>query len=74
MGGEGTQVSLVWVHAQSLSRIDSLGIHGRQAPLPMGSSRQEYWVGLPFSPPGDLLDPGIEPRSPALAGRFFTTA
>ena len=32
-----------------------------QAPLSMGLSRQEYWSGLPFPPPGDLLDPGIEP-------------
>ena len=38
----------------------------RQAPLSMGFSRQEYWSGLPFPSPGDLLDPGIEPRSPAL--------
>ena len=38
-----------------------------------GFSRQEYWSGLPFPSPGHLLDPGIEPRSPALAGRFFTT-
>ena len=34
----------------------------RQAPLSMGSSRQEYWSGLPFSSPGDLPDPGIEPH------------
>ena len=43
----------------------------------MGFSRQEYWSGLPFPPPGDLPDPGIEPTSlmsPALAGRFFTTS
>ena len=33
---------------------------------PMGFSRQEYWSGLPFPSPGDLPDPGIEPRSPAL--------
>jgi len=39
----------------------------------MGLSRQEYWSGLPFPTPGDLSDPGIEPTSPALAGRFFTT-
>ena len=39
----------------------------------MGSPGQEYWSGLPFPPPGDLLDSGIEPKSPALAGRFFTT-
>ena len=37
-----------------------------QAPLSMGFSRQECWSGLPFPPPGDLPDPGIEPRSPAL--------
>ena len=44
-----------------------------QAPLSMAFPRQEYWSGLPFPPPGDLPDPGIEPASPALAGRFFTT-
>ena len=37
-----------------------------QAPLSMGFSRQEYWGGLPFPSPGDLPNPGIEPRSPAL--------
>ena len=37
-----------------------------QAPLSMGFSRQEYWSRLPFPSPGDLPDPGIEPRSPAL--------
>ena len=37
-----------------------------QAPLSLGFSRQEYWSGLPFPSPGDLSDPGIEPRSPAL--------
>ena len=37
-----------------------------QASLSMGFSRQEYWSGLPFPSPGDHLDPGIEPRSPAL--------
>ena len=31
----------------------------------MGLSRQEYWSGLPFCPPGDLPNPGIEPKSPA---------
>ena len=34
-----------------------------QAPLSMEFSRQEYWRGLPFPSPGDLPDPGIEPRS-----------
>ena len=37
-----------------------------QVPLSMGFSRQEYWSGLPCPPPGDLPDPGVEPRSPAL--------
>ena len=37
-----------------------------QAPLSMGFSRQECWSGLPFPSPGDLPDPGIEPRSPTL--------
>ena len=39
----------------------------------MGFPSQEHWSGVPFSSPGDLLDPGIEPESPALAGGFFTT-
>ena len=39
---------------------------GRQAPLSMGFSRQEYWSGLPCPPPGDLPHPGIKPGSPAL--------
>ena len=43
-----------------------------QAPLSMGFPRQEYWSGLSFPSPGDLPDPGIEPMSPAWAGRFFT--
>ena len=41
----------------------------------MGVSRPEYWSGLPFPPPGDLSDPGIEPKtpaSPALQADSFT--
>ena len=45
----------------------------QQAPLSMGFSRQEYWSGLPFPPPGDLPDPRIKLMSSALVGRFFTT-
>ena len=48
-----------------------------QAPLSVGFSRQEYWSGLPFPPPGDLLNPGIEPMSlmsPAVAGGFLITS
>ena len=39
----------------------------------MGFSRQKYWSGLPFSPPGDLPDPETGPVSPALSGGFFNT-
>ena len=48
-----------------------------QAPLSMGSSRQEHWSGLPCLSPGGLADPGVKPMSlvsPALAGRFFTAS
>ena len=54
--------------SESVSRSivsSSLRPH-EQAPLFMGFSRQQYWSGLPFPSPGDLLDPGIEPGSPAL--------
>ena len=47
-----------------------------QAPLSVEFSRQEYWSGLPFPPPGDPPNPGIKPESPAspaLAGGCFTT-
>ena len=37
-----------------------------QTPPSMGFPRQEYWNGLPFPSPGDLPNPGIKPRSPAL--------
>ena len=54
---------------KSLSRVQlfaTLWTVAHQAPLSTGFSRQEYWSGLPFSSPGNLPDPGIEPRSPAL--------
>ena len=53
----------VRVHVSHSVMFDSLSIE---------FSRQEYWGGLPFPSPGDLPDPGIKPRSPTLAGRFFT--
>ena len=52
----------------------TLWIVARQAPLFTEFSRQEHWSRLPFPPPGDLLDPGIEPTFPALADGFFITA
>ena len=42
-----------------------------QAPLSMAVSQQEHWSGLPFPSLGDLLDPGMEPKSSIKAGRFF---
>ena len=44
-----------------------------QAPPSVGFSRQEYWSRLPFPSPGDLPDPGIEPRSPAFQADALTS-
>ena len=44
-----------------------------QALLSMGFSKQEYWSGLPFPSPGDLPDPGIKPKSPALQAGSLPT-
>ena len=55
--------------------VESDSTAARKDPLSMGFSRQEYWRGLPFPPPGDLSGSGIEPASPVplvLAGGFFT--
>ena len=57
------------VKVKSLSRVRLFAnpwTVAHQAPLSMGLSRQEYWSGLPFPPPGDLTNQRIEPRSPAL--------
>ena len=57
------------VHAQSLSHVQLFATPETvacQAPLSMGFSRQEYPSGLPFPSPGDPLDKGIKPQSPAL--------
>ena len=65
------------MHAQSVSRFRLFATPwtiAHQVHLSMGFSRQEYWYRLPCSPPGDLPDLGIEPMSPALAGRFFTSS
>ena len=52
--------------AQSYTTLCDPLIVARPAPLSMQFSRQEYWSGLPFPSAGDLPNPGIEPRSPAL--------
>ena len=60
---------------KSLSRVRLFATPwtvAQQAPLSMGFSRQEHWSGLPFPPPGDLPDSGIEHRSPALQADALT--
>jgi len=57
-----------WICVQSLSHVQLFATPwtvALQAPLSMEFSRQEYWSGLPFPPPGDLPNPGIESASPA---------
>ena len=59
----------VWSEAKSLSRVRLFATPrtmAYQAPLSMRFSRQECWSVLPSPSPGDLPDPGIEPRSPSL--------
>ena len=72
----------VWVHVLCVSHsvmsdsFATLWTVACQSPLSKEFSRQEYWSGVPFPLPGDLLDPGIKPMSLAslaLAGEFFTT-
>ena len=67
----------VHVHAQLCPTLCHLWTVADQNAQSMGFPRQEYWSGLPFPPPGDLPNPGIEPAflaSPALAGGFFATS
>ena len=69
----------VCVNAQLLSHVQLFATPWTvacQTPLSVVFSRQEYWRGLLFPPPGNLPNPGIKPVSPAapaLAGGFFTT-
>ena len=63
---EKGEVSHVTVKVKSLSRVQLFATPwtvAHQVPPSMGFSRQEYWSGLPVPSPGDLPDPGIEPRS-----------
>ena len=64
------------VRAQSLSHVWLFATpwtSACQAPSFMWFTRQEYWNGLPFPPPGDLPNLGKESTSSALASGFFTT-
>ena len=65
------------VKVNSLSRVRLFATSwtvAYQAPPSVGFSRQEYWSGLPSPSPGDLPNPGIEPRSPALQAGASTSA
>ena len=60
---------IVFMKVKSLSRVRLFVTPwtvAYKAPPSMGFSRQEYWSGLPFPSPGDLPNPGTEPRSPVL--------
>ena len=59
--------------AQSCLTLCYAKDYAHQAPLSMGFSRQEYWSVLPFPSPGDLPNPGIEPRSPAFQADALTS-
>ena len=64
------------VKVKSLSRVRlfaTLWAVAHQASPSMGFSRRKYWSGLPFPSPGDLPDPGIEPRPPALWADALTS-
>ena len=61
------------VKSLSVSDSATLWAIAHQAPPFMGFSRQEYWSALPFPSPGDLPNPGIEPRSPALRADALTS-
>ena len=61
-----TRVRIIYCEAVSHSVLCDPMVYTRQAPLSMEFSRQEWWRGLPFPSPGDLPNPGIEPRPPLL--------
>ena len=81
--GKCVEISISYLFRCVLSRFSCVQLSvtlwtvACQASLSMGFSRQEYWSGLPCSPPGNLPDLEIRPTflmSPALANRLFTTS
>ena len=73
---KNTEINKYIVKVNSLSHVRLFATPWTvtyQAHLSMEFSRQEYWSGLPFPSPGDLPDPGIEPRSPALQADPLTS-
>ena len=66
-GGKFTRAGVcVLSHFSCAQLFETAWTVARQAPLSLGFSRQEYRGGLPCPPPGDLLEPGIELKSPPL--------
>ena len=68
---ESTQIPSTLCYTHLLRHVPlfvTLWAVAHQAPLSMGFPRQQYWSGWPYSPPGDLLNPGIEPASPEALG------
>ena len=70
--------SIIWIFggglvAKSCPTLVTPWTVAHQAPLSKGFPRQEYWSELPFPSPGDLPNPGIEPRSPALQADSLPT-
>ena len=75
-GHAGYRILIPCVCAQSRPTLRPSGLKPARLLCPWDFSRQEYWSGLSFPPPGDLSHPWIEsmsPEFPELAGRFFTT-
>ena len=80
--GSQSQTRLRWLNSSSSSSSSSCQVLfdsfetswtvAQRVPLSVGFPRQEYWSRLPFPSSGDLPNSGIKPKSPALAGRFFT--
>ena len=80
-GGDGKKLLgeevCVLSHSSRIPLFATPWTIAHQASLSIGFSRQECWSRLPCPPPGDLPDPGTEPttlKSPALAGKLFTTS
>ena len=69
--GNTGEYACVHSHFSCVQLFATLWTVAHQAPLSMGFSRQEYWSGFSYPPPGDLPDPGIEPASPALQARIL---
>ena len=77
------KIILLWVLYKSEVSFGGGGLVAKSCPTlatpwpiarqDMGFSKQEYWSGLPFPSPGDLPDPGIEPRSLALQAESLPT-